>query len=116
MEANKRFQTACPDSSNPLLSEFFTNPRCPLTPAVIEAAATDVDLIEQAKDSKENASVRDQGWLCSPYLSLFFFWQLFVTSLSQRPFLRLDSWLVMHVALYACCISFPSFVGKMLYI
>ena len=48
-----------PDSSNPFLSEFFENPRCPLAPAVTEVVASDVDLIEMAKDSVENVFVGD---------------------------------------------------------
>ena len=49
------------DFSNPLLSEFFRNPRCPPAPVIIEAAASDVDLIKAAKDFEENPSVGDQG-------------------------------------------------------
>ena len=50
-----------PNSSNPLAPEFFANPRCPSVPAVIEATAAEVDLIELAKDSEENASVGDHS-------------------------------------------------------
>ena len=50
-----------PDSSNPLPIEFFANPRCPQVPAVMEAATAEVDLIDPAKDPKENASVEDQS-------------------------------------------------------
>ena len=49
------------DSSNPLLPEFFSNPRCPPALTVTEAATADVDMIEPAKDSEDNASVGDQG-------------------------------------------------------
>ena len=38
------------ESSNPLHPEFFTKPRCPPAPVVAKAAATEVDLIEPAKD------------------------------------------------------------------
>ena len=50
-----------PDSSNSLPPEFFTNPRCPPDLAVVEAIATEVDLIEPAKDPEENAFVGDQS-------------------------------------------------------
>ena len=49
------------DSFNPLPSEFFTNPRCPFLPAVIEKTTTEVDLIESAKDLEENAFLGDQN-------------------------------------------------------
>ena len=47
------------DSFNPLLSKFFANPKCPPAPTITEAVAANVDLIESAKDSEENASVED---------------------------------------------------------
>ena len=47
------------DSSNSLALEFFANPRCPPTPIVTEAAATEVGLIEPSKDPEENVSVKD---------------------------------------------------------
>ena len=50
-----------PDSSNPLPLKFFTNPKCPLVPAVTEAITIEVDLIEPAKDLEENASIGDQS-------------------------------------------------------
>ena len=64
-----------PGSSNSLPPEFFVNPKCPPVPIVTEAATTEVDLIKPAKDPEENAFVRDQSRLCSPYLffSFFFF-------------------------------------------
>ena len=50
-----------PNSSNLLSPEFFANPRCPPALVIIEVAATEVDLIEPAKDLEENASVGNQG-------------------------------------------------------
>ena len=52
-----------PDSSNPLPREFFMTPRWASAPAliVIEAVATEVDMIEPAKDPEGNASVGDQS-------------------------------------------------------
>ena len=55
-----------PDSSNPLPLEFFMNPKCPPVPVVTKVAAAKVDLIELAKDPKENVSIGDQSRFCSP--------------------------------------------------
>ena len=54
-------QDGMPESSNPLPSEFFANPRCSLVPAITEVVAAEVDLIEPAKETKENVSIGDQS-------------------------------------------------------
>ena len=50
-----------PDSLDPLLSEFFVDPRYPSISAVTEATTTEVDLIETTKDPEENASIGFQS-------------------------------------------------------
>ena len=50
-----------PDSSNPLPPEFFANPKCPLVLVVTRATTVEEDLIEPAKDPKENDFVGDQS-------------------------------------------------------
>ena len=50
------------DSSDPLPSEFFMNPRCPPAPVATEAIAAKVEkseTVKKAKDPKRSASAED---------------------------------------------------------
>ena len=48
-----------PDSANPLPQEFFVNPRCPSTPAAVEAKDTKVDLGRAVEDSEEGVVAKE---------------------------------------------------------
>ena len=49
-----------PDYADPLLLEFFVNPRCPPVPTAVEVKATEVYLGEVAKDPEEDVVVEEQ--------------------------------------------------------
>ena len=49
------------DSTNPLPSEFFVNPRCPPTLTAVEDKAAEVDLGEATKDLDGGVVVEEQG-------------------------------------------------------
>ena len=48
-----------PDSSDPLLPEFFTNPRCPPVSTATEATTTEVDQSEVAEEPERCAPAAD---------------------------------------------------------
>ena len=50
-----------PDSSDPLPSEFFVNPKCSPTPVATEATAAEVYHSEATKEPERNASTGDQS-------------------------------------------------------
>ena len=50
-----------PDSSDPLLPEFFMNPKCPPARAPTEATTAKMDQSEAAKEPERSALVDDQS-------------------------------------------------------
>ena len=50
-----------PDSSDPLPTEFFANPRCHLALAATEVTAAEVDQSEATKEPKKSASAGNQS-------------------------------------------------------
>ena len=48
-----------PDSFDPLLLEFFANPRCPLVPTATEATTPEVDQSEEAEEPERSAPTGD---------------------------------------------------------
>ena len=48
-----------PNSSDPLPSEFFVNPKCPLVPTATEATTVEVNQSEATKELKRSAPAGD---------------------------------------------------------
>ena len=47
------------DSFDPLLLEFFVNPKCPLVPIATEATTTEVDKSKTVKEPERSVPVGD---------------------------------------------------------